>query len=220
MYNNIIKYTTLFTFFDMLLTKINIKGTYYFNHFIANIFIMYYSLPELWYCYSDFNYALTLPTNYNAIEFIFSIHFYHIIYYFNKLRFDDWLHHILMIFVVLPLALKVNNGAILSHSAFFLTGLPGGIDYFLLFLSRNGIIEKKIEKRVNKHLNLWVRCPGCIASSTLIYQNFGHNYNDIYSQEGFYTILICLIIYWNGIYFMEQVINDYIINVKKLKINS
>ena len=215
MYINIINKCFMFSMFDFFLTKLNIKGTYYINHFIANIMVMYYTLPQLILCYQDINLASLLPTNYNAIEYIFSIHYYHIFYYFFKLRFDDWLHHILMIFVALPLSLQLDNGAILSHSVFFLTGLPGAIDYSLLALTRNRIINKKIEKRVNKFLNLWIRCPGCISSATLIFVNYGLNRHKLTNLEGVYAILIGSIIYWNGIYFMEQVVTDYVKKYKK-----
>jgi hypothetical protein len=221
MYLNIIKNTILFSIFDYFLTKYNVKGTYYFNHFLANLMVIYYTLPQIFLCYFDFNNAILIPTNYSAIEYIFSIHYYHILYYFYKLRFDDWLHHILMIFVALPLSLQTNSGAILSHSVFFLTGLPGCIDYFLLFLNRNNLIDKSLEKKVNNYLNLWIRCPGCISSSTLIFQNLGKSLQEQQYLQSFYICLIGAIIYWNGIYFMEQVVSDYTLkyrNIKKIEI--
>ena len=217
MYLNIIKNCFLFSVSDYILTKFNIKGTYYFNHFIANLFVVYYTTPDLLSCYTNIYSAIRSPTNYNAIQYIFSIHFYHIFYYFNKLNFNDWLHHILMIFVALPLSLQSDNGAILSHSVFFLTGLPGGIDYFLLFLNRNRIITKKTEKRVNKYLNLWVRCPGCIASSTFIFQHLALNQTNQVSPNKLALGTIGLLIYWNGVYFMELVVRDYITRYKKIE---
>ena len=35
-----------------------------------------------------------------------ALHIYHIISYFNKLKFDDYLHHGLMVFVALPLGIS------------------------------------------------------------------------------------------------------------------
>lgn len=217
MYINIIKNCFLFSISDYILTKFNIKGTYYFNHFIANLFVMYYTFADLLVCYSNIYEAIKYPTNYNAIQYIFSIHFYHILYYFNKLKFNDWLHHILMIFVALPISLQSSNGAILSHSVFFLTGLPGCIDYFLLFLNRNKLIKKKVEKKINKYLNLWIRCPGCIVSSTFIFQHLALNQPNQLHYYKFSLATIGILIYWNGIYFMELVVNDYITRYKKIE---
>ena len=89
----------------------------------------------------------------------------------------------------------------------FLTGLPGGINYYLLFLQRNNIIEKKTQKYYNYHLNLWIRQPGCIATallSILFYIKFETTF-----IEKIFNIYIIIIHYWNGIYFMEQVIKNY-----------
>ena len=43
-------------------------------------------------------------------------------------------HHILMIGIALPIGWFVDSKSLLGYSLFFTTGLPGGIDYFLLFL--------------------------------------------------------------------------------------
>ena len=122
--------------------------------------------------YFNFIDFLNYPVNYRAATLAFSLHIYHIMWYFNKLRFDDWLHHILSVGIALPLTLFSSSGSLLGHSLFYLTGLPGFIDYFLLFLNRNGCIKRMTEKKINNILNLWLRCPGCIAHSTLTLVGF------------------------------------------------
>ena len=213
MISDILKYTVGFATIDYFMTKNNIKGTYYFNHFICNSFIVYNTIPQLLYCYTNITKAGSFNTNNNIISMVSSIHIYHIIYYFNKLRFNDWLHHILMLGLSLPLSLQYKTGAILSHSLFFLSGFPGGIDYLLLFLTRNNIINKSTEKKINYNMNLWIRSPGCILSSYFVYKHF----TNIYDMNNIYNIINCSLvtgtIFWNGIYFMEQVSIDYIKNV-------
>ena len=61
---------------------------------------------------------------------------------------------------------------------------------------------------MNYHLNLWKRNPGCIASSLLSYLYYIYFIkNDILSSLfSYYIIISC---YWNGNYFMEQVIRNY-----------
>ena len=208
MLNNIVKYSLGFSTIDFVLGKFNIKGRYYFNHVLANSMILngiYHQLPLAY-----FNNVNNLQIyDYNVVSYIFSIHFYHIFYYNKDLVYYDWLHHILMIFVCLPLSLKIKNYPLFCHSVFFLTGLPGGIDYFLLFLNRNNIIEKKVEKRINYYLNLWIRGPGCIASSTLLAKYFINNYHNQSLSDNLSAMAITGIVFWNGIYFMDLVLSDY-----------
>ena len=124
-----------------------------------------------------------------------------------------------MVFVCLPLTINLNYPNIINHTLFFLTGLPGCIDYFLLFLVRNAIISKYIEKYINVHLNLWIRCPGCIASSVLILKKIGEDYNYISFIEIIFMIIICILVYWNGIYFMYLTVYDFSNRYKKIEKN-
>jgi hypothetical protein len=215
MLKDILYYTTGFIAADYLMTKLNFKGTYYFNHFLGNMYIIKNAIPEMGFCYTDIGNAMIQPTNTNIVSMVFSIHIYHILYYYKKLRYDDWLHHIMMLGFSLPLSLRLNNGAILSHSLFFLSGLPGGIDYLLLFLSRNNYINRKTEKIINYNMNLWVRSPGCILSSYFIVNGYMNNYNCNNIINTTSILLISGSIFWNGIYFMNQVSEDYILNYKK-----
>ena len=94
-------------------------------------------------------------------------------------------------------------------SLFFTTGLPGLIDYTLLFLQRNNIINKYFEKKVNTFLNLWIRAPGCIMNTMMIMMNIITNYNQLTNSELYSGIIMMSLVYWNGIYFMGQVLTDY-----------
>lgn len=201
-------FTTFFLFgIDKILEYNNILGRYYFNHFIINFIIVYYTFNDVLYCYTNFYNSTNKDINIISIELTYSIHFYHIITYYHRFLFDDWLHHIIMIFIALPLGTKVKCGCILGHSLFFLTGLPGGINYLLLFLTRNNIIEKKTQKYVNYNLNLYIRQPGTIATCVLSILSLA-NFNYL-MYEKLFILIICISHYWNGIYFMEQVIRNY-----------
>merc|ERR1711935_356126 len=104
----------------------------------------------------------------------------------------------------------VNGGTLLNHSLFFLCGLPGLIDYIMLFLVRNKYINKMTEKKYNKLINLWLRAPGCIAHSVLTLVSFlAFKKKTATNIEYFAAMLTSLLVYWNGIYFMEQVVSDY-----------
>ena len=164
---------------------------------------------------------LNYPISLEAVIITYSLHIYHIINYFNKLIFDDWLHHILMCLFALPLCIIIDCGSLTGYSLFFLTGLPGGIDYFLLFLVKNNIINKFTEKKINRYLNLWIRCPGCISFTTIGILTTINNYDILINKNKnkyvLYFILISnFLVYWNGLYYMSRVLENYVIN-KKLK---
>ena len=202
---------------DCLAEKYGIEGRYYLLHTITNFSVVFLTLKDVIYTYLNFSNFINYPMNYPAMVITFGLHFYHTVWYFKKLRFDDWLHHILTCGIALPLASISNAGSLLGHSLFYTTGLPGGIDYLMLFLNRNGLIKKNTEKQINCFLNLWIRCPGCITHSALTMVGFNMLDNDIITQYGKNTsIITALIVFWNGIYFMNQVVVNYaIINNKK-----
>ena len=213
MYNYLIKffmYLLGFIIIDKSLGN-KIKGKYYLVHFLNNMYIVYLCLPDVYFSYFHFNDFIKYPSNYEAAIITFAIHFYHTIIYWNKLRYDDLLHHILMILVALPISFLAKTGSLLGHSLFYTTGLPGGIDYLMLVLVRNGIINKLTEKKVNNYLNLWIRCPGCIAHGTLtlVGYNMVKDIECISIYCFYYYVITGLIVFWNGIYFMNQVVVNY-----------
>ena len=217
---NIINFFIFFSLYyliDYLLG--NTKGKYYLVHFINNMIITYYTFYDLYITYFNFNNLLDKKLDYIPTIITMSLHIYHIVAYFNKLVFDDWLHHILMIFIALPIGIYINCGSLLGHSLFYLTGLPGGINYLLLFLTRNNLLDRITQKKYNTIINLWLRSPGCIIQSGLCFIVFVNNY------EKFDNIfkIICAILgvilpFWNGVYFMNQVVSNYAIESYKLKL--
>ncbi len=195
-----------------------VKGKYYLIHSLNNIYIVYLTLPSVIYTYTNFITFYDFESEMTSVILTYALHLYHFIVYYNKLRFDDWLHHILMCGLALPLAVLANGGSLLGHSLFFLTGLPGGIDYFLLFLNRNNLIERLTEKKINSYLNLWLRCPGCIAHSILTVVGY-YMFQEILAVS-YVQVIACwfttIVVYWNGIYFMNQVVENYAIERNKL----
>jgi hypothetical protein len=207
----------LYCFTDKLLG--NIKGKYYFVHFINNLFVSYYTIYDLYITYFKFNEVLTYQINYLPTILTFSLHLYHIFMYYNKLLFDDWLHHILMCCFALPSGLYLNCGSLLGHSLFYLTGLPGGINYLMLFLNRNNLLDRLKQKKYNTLINLWIRSPGCIIQSILsfiVFINNYHYFNNILKIIcAFFGVILP---FWNGIYFMNQVVSNYAVEKYKIKL--
>lgn len=210
MIKNIIIGVGCFIGIDLFLRINRIEGRYYFNHFLCNIMVVHNTFSSMLMSYSSFEIMNNQITSlYNAKVIIYSLHLYHVLWYNNNLRRDDWIHHILMIGIVLPLTEIVPQNNIISHALFFTTGLPGLIDYSLLFLNRNNIINRYFEKRVNTFLNLWIRAPGCIMNCSMSIMAIITNYNQLTNYQLYGGIIMASLVYWNGIYFMAQVLTDY-----------
>jgi hypothetical protein len=117
-----------------------------------------------------------------------------------------------MIGVAIPLGLSLPASTLLGFSFFFSTGLPGGIDYALLFLARNGLLQRNTEKRINAWLNVWIRSPGCVANATLIAAYlFSNGSGPLAVAAG---LVPAALMYWNGQYFMRQIVEDYALRVR------
>lgn len=206
----ILKFFLLFYFFDKFLKNNNIEGRYYINHFIGNMIISYYTFSDFIYSITNFSNIIERDYSMVPINITFALHFYHIVSYYYKLTFDDWLHHLLMVGFCLPGGLYAKAGVIINICLFFLSGLPGGINYLFLAFQRNDMVPRITQKRVNNFLNLWIRQPGCIYCSTLGVLYINYNYEQFNMLQIIINYLIGISIYWNGIYFMEQVHANYV----------
>lgn len=199
-----------YTYFDRFLAKKNIEGRYYFLHSINNAVITYCTYPSVLYSYAHITTFYNYERSIIAPILTGSLHTYHIIEYKHKFTYYDYLHHTIMCFVALPFGLYINSGSLFDHSLFYTTGLPGMIDYFLLFLVRNDKIKKITEKKFNNYINLWIRCPGCISTAVLSMVAFCYAPDNTFSlKERIIVLLTAFIVFWNGIYFMNLVVVDY-----------
>jgi hypothetical protein len=203
-----------FCLFDRLLANYtSLDGIYYLIHSLHNGVIVYLTGQEVFSTLTNFKYVLTSPKNMIALEFVFALHFYHLAIYWKKFRMDDWLHHILMIGIALPIGWVADSGSLLGYSLFFTTGLPGGIDYALLFLTRNNWLNRNTEKIVNAWLNTWIRSPGCISHATLTLSLISLK-SQVFSQMWWFGIIVAILTFWNGQYFMRQVVENNILFLK------
>jgi hypothetical protein len=196
---------------DYILNLLDFDGRYYFNHMLCNSIVVYNTFYPMLNAYDITTNITTSDIEglYIAKCVVYSLHLYHTIYYYKKLRRDDWLHHILMIGIVLPLTDIIPEHNIISHGLFFTTGLPGLIDYTLLFLNRNDFIYRHTQKEINCNLNLWIRAPGCIMNTGIGISLLIANYNTLTYYQIYGSIIMSSLIYWNGIYFMKQALIDY-----------
>ena len=210
----IIETATLFTAFtvlDRFIAKSNWQNPYYAVHSIHNAAIVAVTAPDVYNTFTDLHGLTKYETNWLAVQLCLALHFYHIALYWQKFRSDDWLHHLLMIGVAIPIGCYVQAHTLMGFSLFFTTGLPGCIDYLMLFLVRNQQLPKYTEKYVNTLLNVWIRSPGCQAMAALTVASTLSNPTQQEQHSPFLTylsVIPALLNYWNGQYFMQQVVED------------
>jgi hypothetical protein len=192
-----------FSMLDKWIAGAGYRRPYYAVHVIHNAMIVASTLPSVYRSFTDIYDVFSHPPAAFATIICFALHFYHIIDYWPSLRFDDWLHHGLMIGVALPLGCIVPAGSLLGMNLFFTTGLPGGLSYALLFAERNGWITREQEKEINVPIHVWIRAPGCTANAALIAATSLSHPHSSHVAAG---ILIAALTYWNGQYFMRQVV--------------
>jgi len=190
---------------DNMTHKVN--TAYFLLHFIFNAYVVYNS-------FSDMINILNNPydiylINSNLTFLIFILHLYHWFAY-KDISLDEVIHHVLMIFIIIPLTFLCYTN-LMHFTSFFVNGLPGGITYLLLVLKDYGLIDNLTEKKISVFLNLWIRAPGCVISSYICYIN-RELYLNYFSHSilGYIALIICIdAILWNGMYFLSTIIRSH-----------
>lgn len=148
-------------------------------HAFANLCVVVTGLRPLWATMTDPQHAgdATVYPDDSAfgassawpLTYINSVHIYHMVGGF-KLAGADYFHHLLFVpFLGFPGQI-LPWGPVQPAGAFFVSGLPGGVTYFMLGLCKLGLMRHIVEKRVTANLNSWVRVPGIVITSFVVYQ--------------------------------------------------
>lgn len=101
---------------------------------------------------------------------------------FFNCNYDDVFHHLVFVGIGSFTIFFFENGYYSALSHFFICGLPGGIDYFFLFLYKTGYISKEKRLKISVFLNIWLRSPGLCIVSTFALINF------VYSKKTYWNI--------------------------------
>jgi hypothetical protein len=121
----------------------------------------------------------------------------------------DYFHHFLFVPTGGFTGQAFNWGALGNWLAVFISGFPGGVDYFMLGLAKIGRFEKLREKHVNANLNTWCRIPGIVIASTLMYLAWIEGLHD--SPAWAILIQLTLPVY-NALYYGKQAIANYAVH--------
>ena len=197
----------LFRFFKKGDIPFHHNVRWFFIHFFINAVITIYGFFEVKDCFYNFpTCAITHWSDNGEIISLYAIisHLYHIALFFKHLREDEWIHHIVMCFIAFPVMFNYNPMKNSSTAVWFMTGLPGMIDYFLLWLVKLGRVHKQVEKSVYVMLAVVIRSPGCIIASTSQIPHLTFEM-EIVNFSRWFLFLITL---WNGQYYMYVTVKN------------
>jgi hypothetical protein len=219
---NLLSSILIFYFIDKCLLYLgdnNSKRRWYLIHALANTYVVVYGFNNIINCFKDpFSIINKNFTNTLLLDFVIGLHLYHIFTSFNNLRIVDWIHHLVSCILVGYSSLLIGNTYLVNYILFFLCGLPGGIDYYLLTLEKYNIINKIVEKRINVYLNICIRLPGILFALFMTYLNYIYNINDKYSYcDHIIVIIIMNFNLINAIYFTIDVCINYGYNLRVLE---
>eukprot|EP00937_MAST-01D_sp_MAST-1D-sp2_P004097 g4097.t1 len=136
----------------------------------------------------------------------FAVHLYHAVA-FGKLRAEDVLHHVLFVGVFGAAAnFTMRWGPVVNCLLFFITGVPGAIDYAMLAAVKQGLLPPLREKRANALINTYVRNPGLLFVATIIFACTRSGKTQVHPAA---SGLVALLAYGNGTFYGAQVVADY-----------
>jgi len=186
------------------------KARWFFLHVVANIVISILCFPDVYFLLTDPLTALAeTRVNHWPTALVFSVHVYHMCF-FRNLQWVDWLHHILMVVIGAPVLITGEVGPLMNFNNFFMCGVPGGIDYAMLFAVKHNWITPMQEKHYNAAINVWIRVPSLLWVACFGYIRF---FIPMPSELPTYLVWIraflMLLASWNGLFFMERVVGNY-----------
>ena len=191
---------------------------WFFIHSFANLLVCATAINSIIAVFDDPTHALDgsvfddLSLFGNAsrrpLTIINSVHIYHMIGGF-RLSGADYFHHRVFIPTIAFPGQVFRWGALGNFQAFFISGMPGGIDYCMLGLQKVGLLRGMTEKRVNANLNTWLRTPGILTSTVLLYQalKLGRHQVPLWA-----ALLQLFLPPYNALYFGKQATANYAVH--------
>lgn len=206
----------------------NETAQWYFLHSIANAFVVILAIQ-------DFYFGALQPMSSMSVQYcmslnnstfgggacsdwptciIIAIHVYHMCAF--KLNAEDLFHHLTFVPIIGGGHFVYPWGIAGNVLCFFISGLPGGIDYFLLALYKEERIASLTEKRINLSINVWMRSPGivvfcCLVATCWLQPPIDTPPSDLMPWYGFIPALG--LVFYNGQYYGMRVIGNYYIRI-------
>ena len=188
----------------------NLNTRWFFIHAYMNLCVTYYSIPSFTYCLQNIGTCHLIKwtdDSYFAFWFTIIPHIYHMIFFTKYLKYSEWFHHITMCVICSPMTYFLDS-IVTDVALLFICGIPGLIDYLLLWLVKLDIFSKKYEKLIYVYISVLIRSPGILFSIFLgipAIINSYHEYNYLFF---FLSLSNMVFSYWNAQYYMAITCRD------------
>jgi len=174
-----------------------------FNGMITALMDPLYSLDSrVYYDRTLFGSASPWP-----VYIINSLHAYHVLFF--DLRDEEMFHHLVFVPVIGFMGQFYDWGCAQGFMAFFISGLPGAIDYLLLVLVKYQKIDAIVQKRVCAALNVYVRGPFIIISAHTIY--LAMLYDNLTVPRWACTSILIIALF-NSLYYTKQSVANWAVS--------
>ena len=190
------------------------EARYYALHAFGNAIIVILIAPDVFRFLSNPLAGLEGEYTDAPLAMTVGLHIFHCASQAKKLTAVDWAHHLISNMLVSFLCFPFRYGPIINWACLFVCGLPGGIDYFLLFLVKIGRLEKGREKSCNRMLNMWVRLPGIVSFVPFAFVCYQEGRASVH---GGLMIAQSLLNCFNGIYFADRVVANHAVFAERSK---
>ncbi len=182
------------------------KTRWFALHALANFMVAVLGLPDIYfvlknpYCGMMFDIISWHPSH-----IAFSIHLYHLLA-FSDLRLEDVTHHLLFVGLFGIVNFTMKWGPVVNFLLFFITGVPGGLNYVLLVLKKEGKISQMEQKRLYSQIDVWMRMPGLLFIGFNMLSSAIQGYTRVPAVA---SVMCFILAAGNGVYYMEQTCCDY-----------
>ena len=212
MFSSIIFCLFFFLFNDFILEKNDWKGIYFLMHAIHNIAIGYMTYPSIKRILLNDNFENVYHLNSHVGSLVYSLHFYHILRYYQRINTPEKIHHVISLLIVIPLShIFFTNHDLLSYSLFSTTGFASVIHYMSLFFYKNNLFQltKKDVLYVGHISNTYIRFPLIISNASFLLQYLLSTFEFLSFSQIFSGYILFAILLWNGYYFRYLVEHSY-----------
>ena len=197
----------IFTVIDGLLEYLggyNPKVRWYAIHYMTNAIVVATTIADVYTLVSENKPTWTSASLFPSL-LVMALHLFHCIQY--RINRQDIIHHGVMSSVLLISIYNRDNNQFIgptNYALFFLSGLPGGIDYFLMVLVELGRIRSITEKYYNQYLNTWIRSVGILYAAFYAHREWLQG-----NVETHWVWPIILALVWNAQYYSSAVAQSY-----------
>jgi len=141
------------------------------------------------------------------IYIVNAVHVYHMLA-FRNLTSADYFHHLMFIPTVGFLGQTYEWGALRNFLCFFISGLPGGVDYLMLTLVKHKQIDVMLQKRMCAAINVWLRNPGITYEVAIMWMAWLYERSTVPPAV---ILLVASLSWFNAQYYNKQAVANYAI---------